>query len=472
MAINLKLSTRVNDDPSIAPWGRSWYGWDPDEPIDAVWENNRGCWYLGARADGERFATMSFEGTIRLVAEIHGRSEVYYNGGCKPNLALEGELLPVGHPVLEALIGREVDHHRNPMTYVDTGALEGEYPRGEPDDHFFVAALANLSLTPEEMQAVWDVTGRGGQHVVALRVNGDDFVDLRPDDVVFIVDDAVADTPIVAVAYAVGPERMEPSQHPPTHGAPLKISIEAIVDVADALFWVDPETEEPVDLRNGAGPIDRDLGEEVFELWHDHLVAVGWWGDLKQTVSLMNSYAAHFRSSEEPAPVAVTEDSRADSEDAFLALARAHDGPDILSMARTYLTQMGLGAGQFSISALPKTGRSKAYRRAITLSIGGTEALWIGIEPPTGRILDWGVRVTPTYDQHKRWLNVDVQAFDHGHYAMGGGSLPFLRLFSEDYDVNSMRRAARELTSKTKAAQRKGWHNPYLETAVLEPPTS
>lgn len=38
--------------------------------------------------------------------------------------------------------------------------------------------------------------------------------------------------------------------------------------------------------------------------------------------------------------------------------------------------------------------------------------------------------------------------------------------------MKAMRQAAMELTTQTKAAQRKGWHNPYLETAILEPPTA
>lgn len=471
MAINLKLSTRVNDDPAVAPWGRSWYGWDPDEPIEAVWANNRGCWYIGARADTERFATMSFDGVVRLVAEIQGRSEVYHHNGGHPNLALEGHVLPVGHPVREALIGREVDRHRNPVTYFDTTELEADHPLDAPGHRFFVAALADLSLTPEEMQALWDVTGRGGEHLAALPAHGDRHIDLRPNDVVFIVDDTVDDAPVVAVAHAIEPERTDASPHPRRPDASITIAIEAVVASAEGLFLVDPETDEPSPLPVGAGPVDRDLGEEVLNLWHAHLIEVGWWGDLKETLALMDRYAEHFGSSEEPAALAVDEGARADSEDAFLGLAGAQGGPEVLAMARTYVERMGLGVGSFSLSALPNTGRSGTYRRALTLRIGGTEALWIGIDPRTGGVVDWGVRVTPTYAQHQRWLNIQVDNFSHGHYAMGSGSLSFLRLFSEDDDVNAMRQAVRELISKTHAAQRKGWHNPYLEAAVLEPPT-
>lgn len=470
MAINLKLSTRVNEDPALTPWGRSWYGWDPHEPFEAIWENNRGCWNVGARADEERFATMSFEGTVRLVAEIHGRSEVFYNGGSKPCLALEGRLLPEGHPVREALLGREVDHHRNPVTYFDSADLEADHPRLEPDDRYFVATLSDLALTLEQTQALWDVTGRGGEYLASLGGTADEFEELRPDDVVIIVDDTVADTPIVAVGHAIKPEHTNPSQT--SDSTRLKIAIEAVVGAADALILVDPETEEPSPLRINAGPIDRELGEEALHLWHAHLIEVGWWGDLGETLDLMDRYAKHFGSSEDPAPLAVAEGSSVDSEASFLALAGTQGGPEVLAMARTYAHRMGLGPGQFSISALPQTGRNSSYRRALTLSVGGTEALWIGVDPATGQVLDWGVRVTPTYADHQRWINLEVAPTGHGHYAVGGGSLPFLRLFSEDFDVKAMRQAAMELTTQTKAAQRKGWHNPYLETAILEPPTA
>lgn len=57
-------------------------------------------------------------------------------------------------------------------------------------------------------------------------------------------------------------------------------------------------------------------------------------------------------------------------------------------------------------------------------------------------------------------------------FEVSGLTAPFNWTFSEDDDVNAMRQAVRELTSKTHAAQRKGWHNPYLEAAVLEPPTA
>lgn len=260
---------------------------------------------------------MSFGGVVRLVAEIQGRSEVYYDVGRLPNLALEGHVLPVGHPVREALIGQEVDRHRNPVTYFDTAELEADHPLDAPAIRFFVAVLADLSLTPEETQALWDVTGRGGEHLAALTAHGGNYIDLRPNDVVFLVDDTVADAPVVAVAHAIDAEQAGASAQLPRPDASFTLAIEAVVASAEGLFRVDRETDEPSPLPLGAGPVDRALGEEVLDLWHAHLIEVGWWGDLQETFALMDRYAAHFGSSEEPAAaLAVDEGARADSEDA------------------------------------------------------------------------------------------------------------------------------------------------------------
>jgi hypothetical protein len=40
VALNFKLVDRTPDDPETSPWGRTWIGWDPDEPDEAVWAVN------------------------------------------------------------------------------------------------------------------------------------------------------------------------------------------------------------------------------------------------------------------------------------------------------------------------------------------------------------------------------------------------------------------------------------------------
>ncbi|WP_138757355.1 hypothetical protein [Modestobacter altitudinis] len=86
----------------------------------AVYEQNRGIWVLGARADRERYAIFSdtTKGLIRCVVEITDIE----NAGAKR--AIVGDVLAPGHPVHDALIGKQApDNFRNPVTYPpDPGA--------------------------------------------------------------------------------------------------------------------------------------------------------------------------------------------------------------------------------------------------------------------------------------------------------------------------------------------------------------
>lgn len=122
MAINFKLVDRdrvpLDDDDSM---GRTWVGWDDDAPLEEIWEVNRGHWVVnGDRLRQERYATMSYDGSVRLVAEIDDFRTV--SGDYK---VLEGRVLPADHPVSEALVGMPLEGHRNPVSYFDTTEFEG-----------------------------------------------------------------------------------------------------------------------------------------------------------------------------------------------------------------------------------------------------------------------------------------------------------------------------------------------------------
>jgi hypothetical protein len=98
--------------------GRSWYGWNPGATDEELWEINRGVWRLSSGPIRERFATLSYQGNIQVVAEITGR-ERYHN-----EWALLGTVLLPGDPVRDALVGLPVRRQRNPISYFDTSGLD------------------------------------------------------------------------------------------------------------------------------------------------------------------------------------------------------------------------------------------------------------------------------------------------------------------------------------------------------------
>ncbi len=54
---------------------RTWVGWDETASDQVNWDHNRGIYAVGDRVDHERYATLSRNGKIRLVARITGRQE-------------------------------------------------------------------------------------------------------------------------------------------------------------------------------------------------------------------------------------------------------------------------------------------------------------------------------------------------------------------------------------------------------------
>lgn len=119
MAINLALKARVDLTRGEDDWGRSWYGWDPFKTDQELWNQNRGTWRISRqRLKNERFVSLSYDGTIRVVAEVTGYDDV-------GNLvAVQGDVLVPGDPVRDQLIGGMVPRQRNPVSYVETQELD------------------------------------------------------------------------------------------------------------------------------------------------------------------------------------------------------------------------------------------------------------------------------------------------------------------------------------------------------------
>ena len=101
-------------DPAVDPLGRSAVGYSPDMTDDEIYEANRGCWVLGARADREQFALISHGGTVRLAIAITG---IVAAGARR---ALEGKVLGPGDEVYDAFVGQPSPvHARNPVNYFE-----------------------------------------------------------------------------------------------------------------------------------------------------------------------------------------------------------------------------------------------------------------------------------------------------------------------------------------------------------------
>lgn len=126
MAINFTLSDQRFEDPAESWNHRPWKGWISEVPAEEVWENNRGIWRFGDRVTEQRIATFSWQRKIVLVAVITGIEDVklkFQTNGTRRR-ALQGHVLPAGHPVREALIGWDMPRQRVEFTYFDTTAQE------------------------------------------------------------------------------------------------------------------------------------------------------------------------------------------------------------------------------------------------------------------------------------------------------------------------------------------------------------
>lgn len=121
MAVNFLLAG-AREVPVGDPLGRRWVGWKATATDDQLWEVNSGLWTLGERVERERFAALSFDGRIEVVAEITGRARYDADSGSK--WALSGGVLRPGDPVHDELKGSPAPRHRNLVGYFDTSRLE------------------------------------------------------------------------------------------------------------------------------------------------------------------------------------------------------------------------------------------------------------------------------------------------------------------------------------------------------------
>ena len=119
MAVRFKLGgyETVTGDPL----GRAHIGYFPRMTEDEAWEAGRGVWKMNKdKAGRERFALITGEGVTRAIAAITGHTIHETPSGLR--VALQGRLLPEGHPVREAYLGKPdpvVNGSQNPVGYCD-----------------------------------------------------------------------------------------------------------------------------------------------------------------------------------------------------------------------------------------------------------------------------------------------------------------------------------------------------------------
>lgn len=111
--IHIKLG-----EPTVAsssdPMGREWHGFNPEASLQELFDNNRGRWVLGQRADREQYAVFSYIGdhTVKFVAAIDGLEE--FDG----RRAIIGRVLGSDDPFAARWVGQpSPDRFRNPTTY-------------------------------------------------------------------------------------------------------------------------------------------------------------------------------------------------------------------------------------------------------------------------------------------------------------------------------------------------------------------
>ncbi|MGN6405687.1 DUF3883 domain-containing protein [Sinomonas sp.] len=204
--ITIRLIDRQSAD-SDDPLGRDWWGFDPDATPEQLWANNRGDWSLDAkRIAAERWAALSYQGRVVLVAELDGPDHEILpdNSAGKSKKALIGRPLPTAHPIHQALAGtpvrpaRGITYDPDPETYdpdsEGTEAAAGDGPTQEWDAPS--ATGQGLQMDPEARRAIedaaqerlmrhyrergWTVTDtRQGHPYDAIAVRGDERVYLE-----------------------------------------------------------------------------------------------------------------------------------------------------------------------------------------------------------------------------------------------------------------------------------------------------
>lgn len=116
--LNIRLSRVQAEIPTTDPMHRTWVGWTPTQSDEDTYQQNRGVYLLGPRADDERYATFSYRGQVVTAVAIEGFDsyESLVPGG-KAKRAIIGWVLPPTHRAHAPLLGVPIPAGKNPVGY-------------------------------------------------------------------------------------------------------------------------------------------------------------------------------------------------------------------------------------------------------------------------------------------------------------------------------------------------------------------
>ena len=191
--LHIRLGELRQVDPMADDLGRSYVGFREGMSDAEMYEANRGCWRLGARAQDERYAIFSFDGIVRQAVEI---SSVEPAPRRSMRSVVYGRVLAKGERIYDTYVNGPAPESRgrNPIAYVPDEAPEAVDVElhvtphgaglGSPDTNGEIE-LAAMSVVSgqyavdgwivEDVSALnlgWDITATKGPRLRHISVKG------------------------------------------------------------------------------------------------------------------------------------------------------------------------------------------------------------------------------------------------------------------------------------------------------------
>ena len=191
--LHIRLGEHRPVDPMIDDLGRVYVGYRHGMPDAEMYEANRGCWRLGARAQDERYAIFSFDGIVRQALEI---SSVEPAPRRSMRSIVYGRVLSKGDTIYDTYVNQPAPESRgrNPISYVPDMPAHGVGEEfhvgphgagfGDPASSREVELVAMSFVSGqyvldgwivEDVSALncgWDITATKGPRVRHIEVKG------------------------------------------------------------------------------------------------------------------------------------------------------------------------------------------------------------------------------------------------------------------------------------------------------------
>jgi hypothetical protein len=192
--LHITLTTKALANDPTDPLKRTHYGWGEHDSIKQNWENNRGYYVLGERADKQSYVAFSHNGAVVMIAKITG---IVPAEGKPGKRIINGRPLGPGEPIWDAYVGGPTPERaigvRNPVTYVQEDeafgrrcgcgcgelVFEGEFVRGH-DQTALHQRVAKIG-TVREFIRWFDAIEAGGEASVPkapVKMSADGSLDL------------------------------------------------------------------------------------------------------------------------------------------------------------------------------------------------------------------------------------------------------------------------------------------------------